>query len=123
MFCILQNKKRLVDIRLNTHANSPVFNNVFFIDIVEAQGRLTIATGNECIVSKASEYRRLADAVFAAQYNLLLRYFDRRHVVVIDVTRTSLSVVSTVYRYSFISLIYLIVIQAVAIAGRCFLIG
>lgn len=91
MSCILQNKKRLADKTSNTHTNSSVFNNVFFIDIVEAQSRLTIATGNERIVGKASEYRCLANAVFAAQYNLLLCYFDSRHVVVVvdDVARIS----------------------------------
>lgn len=67
MFCILEiKKKQLMDIRLNTHANSSVFNNVLLIDIVEAQGRFTITTGNKCIVCKTSEYRCLADAVFTA---------------------------------------------------------
>lgn len=90
MSYILQNKKRLADKTSNTYANSSVFNNVLFIDIVEAQGRFTIATSNERIVGEASEYRRLANAVFAAQYNLLFCYFDSRHVVVVDdVARTN----------------------------------
>lgn len=66
---------------VDTHSYSSVLDDVLLVYVVEAQGRFAVAAGNERVVGEAPEYRRLADTVLAAQYNLLLRHLDGRHVV------------------------------------------
>lgn len=67
--------------KVDTHAYPSILDDVLFVDVVKAQGRLAVVAGDERVVGEAPEYRRLSDAVLAAQYNLLLRHLDGRHVV------------------------------------------